>query len=255
MLFPYLKYWLKAKSIQSVNDIDLKRFYHLVYSQLNTLDDSSIIALVKELKKDNSKIEITDFGAGSRFFKGNKRSVKSIAKSASTYGKYGKFLAQMVKGYQAKKVIELGTSLGIGASYMAMFNPNSTIYSIEGCDKISQKAKENIEKLKLVNVHLFTGEFNNTLDHVIALSSKPKLVYIDGDHTYKSTLGYYNYFKDLEAKNTILIFDDIYWSRGMHQAWLEIVKDKSSRLTLDFFRMGVVFLNQSLEKKHFVLKF
>lgn len=255
MFIPYLKYWLKAKSIETIDDKDLKEFYHMVYAQLNTLDDSSILALVNELKQDKTKIEITDFGAGSRLFKGNKRTVKSIVKSASTSGKHGKFLAQIVKAYQATKVIELGTSLGIGASYMAMFNPNSTIYSIEGCEKISEKAKENIDKLKLDNIHLFTGEFNKTLDDVIALSSKPKLVYIDGDHTYKSTLDYYKYFKAFSSKNTILIFDDIYWSRGMHQAWNDIVNDNSSRLTLDFFRMGVVFLNQSLDKKHFILKF
>ncbi len=251
----YLKYWLKSKSINLIEDNDIKEFNHLVFSQLNTLDDSKIKDLVRALKKDKTKIEITDFGAGSRFFYGNKRTIKSIVKSASTYGKHGRFLAQMVKGYQASNVIELGTSLGIGASYMGMFNPNAKIYSIEGCEKISQKAKENIKKLGLKNIHLFTGEFNKVLNDVIALSSKPKLVYIDGDHTYQSTLNYYNYFKNKSTKNTILIFDDIYWSRGMHQAWLNIIKDKTSTLTIDFFRMGVIFLNQSIEKKHFRIKF
>jgi len=255
MLWSYIKYKLKAKSIESFNDDDLKGFYHLVLSQLNQIDDSKIKQLVQQLKKDKTKIEITDFGAGSRFFKSNKRSIKSIVNSASTYDKYGKFLAQLVKGYQATKVIELGTSLGIGTSYMALVNPSSLIYSIEGCEKISQVAQQNINHLGLKNVHLFTGEFTKTLDDVIALSSKPKLVYIDGDHTYKSTINYYNYFKNLSTQNTILVFDDIYWSKGMQRAWKEIIKDKSSKLTLDFFRMGVVFLNPSLDKKHFVLKF
>ncbi len=255
MLWSYIKYKFKAKDIKSINDDDLKGFYHLVFSQLNQIDDSKIKQLVQQLKKDKTKIEITDFGAGSRLFKSNKRTIKSIVNSASTYGKHGKFLAQMVKGYQANKVIELGTSLGIGASYMALENPEASIYSIEGCEKISEVAQKNINQLGLKNIYLFTGEFTKTLDDVIALSSKPKLVYIDGDHTYKSTINFFNYFKNLSTHKTILVFDDIYWSKGMHKAWNEIIKDESSKLTLDFFRMGVVFLNSSLDKKHFVLKF
>lgn len=255
MIKYYLKYWLKSKSIEDIKDKDIVEFNHLIISQLHKIDDNKIKELVRTLKKDKTKIELTDFGAGSRLFKGNKRTIKSIIKSASTSGKYGQFLAQMVKGYQATNVIELGTSLGIGASYMGMFNPDAKIYSIEGCENLSQKADENIKKLGLKNIHLFIGEFNKVLDDVIALSSKPKLVYIDGDHTYQSTLNYYNYFKNKSNKNTILIFDDIYWSRGMAKAWNEIINDKTSTLTIDFFRMGVVFLNQSIKKKHFRIKF
>ncbi len=255
MIKYYLKYWLKSKAIEEIKDKDIVEFNHLVFSQFNKLNDNRIKQLIDDLKKDKTKIKITDFGAGSRLFKSNKRTIKSIINTSSTSGKYGQFLAQMVKGYQATNVIELGTSLGIGASYMGMFNPDAKIYSIEGCKNLSQKANENIKKLGLINIHLFTGEFNKVLDDVIALSSHPKLVYIDGDHTYQSTLNYYNYFKNKSTKNTILIFDDIYWSKGMAKAWNKIINDKTSTLTIDFFRMGVVFLNQSIEKKHFILKF
>lgn len=256
VIIPILKYKFKAKSIHKIDDGDIKQLYHLVFSQLSTIDDSKIKHLIKQLKKDRSKIKITDLGAGSKlFFNGKIRSIKSIVKSASTYGKYGKLLAQLIKSYKVNKVIELGTSLGIGSCYMAMFNPDTTIYSIEGCQQIKNKAEDNLSNLGINNVHLFLGEFNQTLDKVIALSSVPSMVYIDGDHTYKSTIKYFNYFINKTANNTILVFDDIYWSRGMYKAWLKIIAHPSSKLTVDLFRMGIVFIDSNLDKKHFIVKF
>ena len=68
-------------------------------------------------------------------------------------------------------------------------------------------------------------------------------------------MGYYNLFKMNSTEAAILVFDDIHWSKGMEKAWDEIIKDSKSRITIDFFRMGLVFLDPKLEKKHFVLSF
>ena len=47
---------------------------------------------------------------------------------------------------------------------------------------------------------------------------------------------------------TILVFDDIYWSKEMRQAWLEICADKRISLTIDLFKMGIVFINPNNSK-------
>jgi len=68
-----------------------------------------------------------------------------------------------------------------------------------------------------------------------------------------------NYFKQaLEKKNvnSIFVFDDIYWSEEMQQAWKEICAHNEVTLSLDLFYFGIVFFRtENKEKEHFVLKF
>jgi hypothetical protein len=62
----------------------------------------------------------------------------------------------------------------------------------------------------------------------------------------------------LEASNpgTILIFDDIHWSEEMEEAWNEIKKHSSVKLTIDLFFIGIVFLRPEQRiKQHFVIHF
>ncbi|HQX73085.1 MAG TPA: SAM-dependent methyltransferase, partial [Chitinophagaceae bacterium] len=56
--------------------------------------------------------------------------------------------------------------------------------------------------------------------------------------------------------DSILIFDDIHWSREMEQAWETIRNHPSVRCTIDLFFIGIVFFRQEFhEKQHFVIRY
>jgi hypothetical protein len=67
------------------------------------------------------------------------------------------------------------------------------------------------------------------------------------------------YFKLLLSKvneQSILIFDDIYWSSEMEQAWDEIKKHEAVTLTIDLFNIGIVFFRkESKQKQHFTIRY
>ena len=50
-----------------------------------------------------------------------------------------------------------------------------------------------------------------------------------------------------------MIFDDIYWSKGMTEAWKTIIKHPSVSLSIDTFFWGIVFFNKDIEKEHYYL--
>ncbi len=90
----------------------------------NIQPPANIEALRKELLQDDTALLIEDMGAGSRANTSTKRTVKEITKSAVKPKKYGQLLHRLVNIYQPENIIELGTSLGITASYLAAGNVN-----------------------------------------------------------------------------------------------------------------------------------
>ncbi len=255
MIKEHIKYRLTAKSPKDISDDIIQELYQSVFSTVDLVEDQTILNLIKELKKDKTEITINDLGAGSKSNSSNKRQIRSIVKSTSTTGKYAKFVARLAKVFHSKHIIELGTSLGISSAFIASHNPQANIITIEGCANISKIAQKNLNLLGLKNITFVVGDFKTTLKEVLLLSKKPDFIFIDGDHTFQSTLNYFNFFKNKASKNAIIVFDDIKWSDGMINAWKSIVEDTQTRLSIDLNRMGVVFLNPQFPKKHFIIKY
>ena len=255
MILSYLKYLTASHSVSRHPSDAIQKLNSTIFSKNNDLNDASILSLIKTLKQDETLISITDLGAGSKQTKGNNRTIKSIVKNASIPPKYGKLLNKFIKHHNYKTVVELGTSLGIGTSYLALDNTETTVYTIEGCPNILTKAQQNLKTLNIHNVQFFQGEFSTQFKVVLSHFNQADLVYIDGNHTYEATIDYFNFFKSKLTQHGIFVFDDIHWSKGMEKAWQEILNDSETTLTLDFFRMGIVFINPDFKKEHLVLRY
>ena len=151
--------------------------------------------------------------------------------------------------------IELGTSLGIGTSYIASQQTIKKIVTLEGSPEIAKKAKSNFEELGLKNIEIIVGKFDENLKKSIEPFSKIDLIYIDGNHQYQPTIDYFNFYIEHANDSTFLIFDDIYWSEGMKKAWEEISASPKINVSIDLFRMGIVCKRSKQAKQHFVLKY
>ena len=87
----------------------------------------------KALLNNHNTIEVADFGAGSRVFKSNIRQISQIAKTAGISKKRAELLFRMVNYFKPNEILEIGTSLGLATSAMALGNSESNITSLEGC--------------------------------------------------------------------------------------------------------------------------
>jgi len=251
MIKSYLKYYLKSRAISNIKQPFIKGLNDSVFSKLKTIDDTAIQTYVRSLKINKTVLSITDLGAGSKKRNTNVRRVSSIVKNAAVSQQFGRLLAVLVREYKCETIIELGTSLGVGTSYLA--KASTTVYTIEGCPNISGFAQHELKQFS--NINFFVGEFSNQLNAVLKLSGPPDLVYIDGNHTYKGTIDYFNFFLKHAHTKTILVFDDIHWSSSMEKAWSEIIHANEVSVSIDLFRMGIVFLDKSLTKDQFTLRF
>jgi predicted O-methyltransferase YrrM len=230
---------------------------------LNVLNNKSsyqapeeIEQLRKQLLSDKRIIEIEDFGAGSRVNSSKQRSVGEIAKSALKSKRLARLLFRLVKHYQPQTVVELGTSLGITTAYFSKANPNASIKTIEGSKQVAAIANENFQKLDCPNIQELTGNFDEILPSLLNQLSFIDLGYIDGNHRYQPTINYFHQFLPKSNSETILVFDDIHWSREMEKAWKDIKSHPSVQYTIDIFFLGFVFFKEEFKvKQNFSVRF
>ncbi len=149
-------------------------------------------------------------------------------------------------------MLELGTSLGVGAMYLASGMRSAKFITLEGCADFAQVARANFEILELKNVEVVAGEFDQMLPQVLQNLQKLDFVFFDGNHRSEPTLRYFESCLPFSHEKTVFVFDDAYWSPGMAQTWEQIKQHPRVTLTVDFFDLSLAFIAPEFrEKQHF----
>jgi predicted O-methyltransferase YrrM len=226
----------------------------------NKTDDiivSTVEKVRNRLLEDRSLISVNDLGSGSVKGHGvtDKRKVSDIARYSSVPKKYGILLSKLTKEFGSSSIIELGTSFGLSTLYMALSKPDAKVYTIEGCDAVASIALSNFEKAGAGNIEIHVGAFDDVLATLIESVGIPGMVFIDGNHRKDPLLRYFGIISGKSDSNTIVVIDDIYLSPEMEKAWNEIKRHKKVSVTIDLYRMGIVFFREGINSNHFVIRY
>ncbi|WP_316804648.1 class I SAM-dependent methyltransferase [Pedobacter nototheniae] len=252
----YLKHRLTAKSRHGTHSpFAYKLADEVIYDFTQKTEYKNIEAQRKKLFNDDSDITVTDLGAGSHLNKNRTKKVSQIAKNALKSPRLAQLIYRLAKNTEAKNLIELGTCLGITTAYLSEANPEAAVITIEGCPQTAEVARHNFKALELNNIELHVGNFDLILPGIIDEQQHLDFVYIDGNHRKDATLNYFKWCLPKVHENSLLIFDDIYWSQGMKEAWEEIKNHPDVMVTIDLFWIGLVYFKKGQAKEHFKLKF
>ncbi len=256
LVLKYIKYYITSKAKYSIQGPFLYELTtQVIKKRITNKSIDQIETLRKKLCRSEKEIEITDFGAGSKINRSKKRKIKDIAKNSSKNSKFGKLLYKIVDFYKPKNIIELGTSLGVSALYLAKASDKAQVFTFEGCPKTAQVAFNNFKEQDAKNISIVTGNFDSTLTKKLNQIGYIDLAFIDGNHTEKATIKYFKQCLDYSHNNTIFIFDDIHWSKGMEKAWEYIKNHEKTTLTVNLFFVGLVFIKSELSKENFTIRF
>ena len=171
-----------------------------------------IEALRKEYKKDKRKINIVDFGAGSKITGRKIRTIRSIANGGITIAKYSK--------------------------------RDLKVTTFEGCTSQCEIACRSFTRYNYENIDLVKGNIDETLPEYVKTSPLIDMIFFDANHTYQSTLTYFNLTSDKLSDKAILIIDDIYWSKEMTKVWQELKRQFSEALCIDTHQCGIIIKNE-----------
>ncbi len=207
------------------------------------------------LLSDERIINLTDLGAGSHVNNSRQKKVSEIAENALKPPKLAQLLYRLAADLQPENIIELGTCLGTTSLYLQKAAPKAKLYTLEGCPETAVIAAEIFKKAGETHIEQVIGNFDDTLPDVISKLDKLDFVFVDGNHQKEATLKYFEWCLPKVHENTLLIFDDIYWSEGMKEAWSEIKAHPQVTVTIDLFWIGLVYFKKGQVKDGFIIRF
>ena len=251
----YLRHQFKAKNRHGVHSPFV---YQLVDKVIYDFAPKKVYAEAENLRRqlfaDNRIITVTDLGAGSHVNNNRQKKVSAIAHNALKPPKLAQLLYRLAAYLQPRSIIELGTCMGVTTVYLQNAVPGAKVFTLEGCPETASVAKGTFEKAALNNIDVITGNFDNTLPGVIDKLNELDFVFVDGNHQKDATLKYFEWCLPKVHENTLLIFDDIYWSEGMKEAWAEIMAHPQVTVTIDLFWIGLVFFKRGQVKEDFMVR-
>ena len=109
--------------------------------------------------------------------------------------------------------------------------------------------------MELQNIEQHVGNFDDVLPKILSEKEKIDFVFFDGNHRKEPTLNYFRQCLDKVHEGSVFIFDDIYWSLEMKEAWSEIKMNEQVTVTLDLFYLGIVFFRKEQVKQHFIIRY
>jgi len=252
----YIQHRFHAKTRHGVHSPFVYRLVDtIIYDSSPKKVYTEVENIRKTLLADNRTITVLDLGAGSHINKNNQKKVSGIAAHALKSPKLAQLLYRIVADLQPQNMIELGTCLGVTSIYLQKAAPEAKLYTLEGSPETAAIAKEIFIKAGLDKIELITGNFDDTLPGVIKGLDKVDFVFVDGNHQKDATLKYFEWCLPKVHENTLIVFDDIYWSEGMKEAWEEIKAHPDVKVTIDLFWIGLVYFKSGRPKENFKIKF
>lgn len=196
-------------------------------------------------------IQVEDYGVG----RSGQRKVSDIAAFSLMPPKEAQLLFRVLNSQSFTTCVELGTSLGITTAYLSVAaGKKGCVYTFEGSEQTAEVAKKVWTNLKLNNINLYLGNIDDTLAPFLEQIKTLDFAIIDANHTLKTTVSYFNLIVSKCTNHSIVVLDDINYSKEMAQAWQTILSHPQVTTTINCGDMGFVFFNPQFIKKHYRIR-
>lgn len=242
-ILQYIRYHLKTKRWDAFHSPFLFQLFEYA------CDDKIQSSLFDKIEQRRSlflesgeKVIQTDFGAGSKINRlSTETKVSDIARTSISMPFQCRFMSRLAGWTSAKTIVEFGTSLGISTAYLAAGSPEGKIITIEGDPAVAAHAEKLFTDLEINNVLVCQQKFEDFIDSALPAMGPIDLVFIDGNHQRESLLKYFQALLPYLQKHSILIVDDIYWSKEMQNAWQELISKSEITQSVECFHFGILF--------------
>jgi len=255
-IIDYLRHLLQSKSIYSVHSPFVFEWHREVLRASASEKGTEIESLRKKLSRDQRMMSLQDYGAGSAN-KGRKKAPQRLGKlvaKAARKRTSGELLYRLCLHHQPSRCLEFGTHVGISSLYQLTALSHSQFITMEGDPGLAAIAAENFQKFGLSPTQL-VGEFTQLLaKEVKPADYRPDYVFIDGNHKYAPTMEYFHKLLPCLPDESLIVFDDIYWSDEMKKAWAEIILHPEISLSIDLYFLGICYVRRKQAKEHFRFK-
>jgi len=223
-----------------------------------------IESLRSKLNSSTEQVTLMDYGAGSPEGEGSiadhkacegkvkTKMIGEVCRIASKPYLWSFLLLKLIREFRPLVCLELGTCLGISASYQAAalnLNQSGRIVSLEGAESLARLAEGHFQTLGLDNVDVVVGLFQDTLKSVLEENRPIDYAFVDGHHQEEATIAYFREILPFLSERAVVIFDDIAWSEGMKRAWIAIKAHEKVKICVDLASVGICIIDSSITQR------
>ncbi len=201
----------------------------------------------QRLLRASKTVYVDDFGT----LPSSSRRLSDIASSSLMPASQAQLVFRLANFLRPDVTVELGTNLGITASYLAVAASPQPVYTFEGSPSLISEAQSVWNTLKLQNINAVQGNIDLTLPDFLAQHPVVDFAIIDANHTFEATLRYFSLLARHTSPKSVILIDDIHHNRPMAQAWKQIVSDPRVTSSFDFYHFGVLFFDPQLLRKNY----
>lgn len=226
----------------------LRRAARLDLEDAERAVEAEINAYRERLRTSPDTVEVVDYGAGSD--RPPVRAVADIYRGAATGPAWGRFLFGLARGLRPRRVLELGTNLGVGAAHLAgaltlneAEGAGGRLVTLEGAPALAERARQGLASLGHTlgldgRVEVVVGPFAETLPGV--LEAGPfDLVFVDGHHRADAALDYLEVLEPALAGGAVIVLDDVEPGRDVRRAWRALREDGRAATGIYVVKYGI----------------
>jgi len=251
----YMLHRLKSKTRHGLHSPFVYRLADKIIYDFNAKTVyNEIESIRKQLLNDNRMITVTDPGSGPHINNRRKTKISDTAKQALR-PRLAQLLYRLTSDLMPRTIIELDTCLGITTLYLQKAAPEAKVYTLESRPEMAAIARDIFNEAHVEGIETVSGNFDDTLPGILGNFETVDLVVINGGHQKDSVLKYFELCLPKVHNGTLLIFNDIYQSEGMKEAWAKIKAHPRVTVTIDLFWMGLVYFKKGQAKEAFLVKF
>ena len=247
----YVSHWLDRVTQHSIHSPYFFDFYNKVIKANKEPECSVAIENIREkLLRSPSILNIDDHGSGSN--RNQRRKLSDIVHRSVSPAEYGQLMLRICHYSGAKKIVELGTSVGLTSLYLS-HAPKASVFTFEGSHALANVALTNFEFLERTNIELIEGEISTTLPEFLQRDTiKIGFAFVDANHSYEPTRRYFDLLMRRFNEKSIMVIDDIHNTPEMERAWNEISHHEIVYGSVDLYRCGILFFEPALNRQRFV---
>ncbi|MFP5040053.1 hypothetical protein [Parasediminibacterium sp. JCM 36343] len=204
----------------------------------------TIESIKQELLKDNRMVDCN----------GTNTTVSAFAQSLLP-AKYHQLLFRMVEFYKPSTILEIGSSLGIVASYLAAPNAANKVVNITGNPLLALISKQVISEAGIRNADILCqNRFSLDANREKLTNADFVLVHLNMDTV---AFDYTELIQLKEAStSTILVLTNIHANKNNEKVWEQVINIATGTYAVELFNIGFLFFRkEQLLKQHFAVRF
>ncbi len=241
-----VEHWLLEVDEHSIHSPFFFDFYNKVLKAKTAQDFSKLEKLQTDLLSNREKVLLDQPNS-----KPKKKSLSEITKDFALPRQYSALYLRIIKYLKAKRIVEIGTSLGITTLYLAE-QEAAQVYTFEANHALANIALTNFEYFEKKNVHLIEGKMDVTLSNFFQDTTKVNFAVIDCSVGHDLTLKFFNLLMRRLNEKSIVVINNIYRSKETEKAWTWLKVHELVYGSINLRECGILFFEPSLNKQHFI---